>query len=143
MAYMLPLTELLEMDACDAVGGGYYLPDDPEMLDFRVSAILADKRLDPWYPALVEDIRVNGLRTPVWIHEGEVNDGCHRIAAAQDLGMTYLPCTDEAPDDPEASARVYDFATKSWTCHGWNPAGSGAPMHRPRKEGRHDHTRTP
>ncbi|MET8746322.1 ParB N-terminal domain-containing protein [Streptomyces sp. NPDC004728] len=121
MMYMLALTELLEMEACDAIGGEYYMPDDPEMLDFRVSAVLADKRKDPQYPALLEDIRVHGLRTPIWIHEGEINDGCHRIAAAQDLGMEYLPCTNAAPDDPEGSARVYDFATKTWTNHGWRP----------------------
>lgn len=124
MVYTLPLSELLEMDACDAIGGDYYTPDDPQMLDFRVSAVLDDKRKDPWYPALVEDIRVHGLRTPIWIHDGEVNDGCHRIAAAQDLGIECLPCTDEAPDDPEGSAIVYDFTTKTVTHRGWTPARS-------------------
>ena len=121
MVYMITLAELLEMDACDAFGGEYYLPDDPDMLDFRVAAVLTDKRKDPWYPALVEDIRVHGLRVPIWIHEGEINDGCHRIAAAQDLGIQELPCTDEAPDDPEGSARVYDVVTKTWTYRGWTP----------------------
>jgi hypothetical protein len=121
MPYHLPLSDLLEMNACDAIGGDYYMPDDPEMLDFRAAAVLADKRKDTWYPALVEDIRVNGLRTPIWIHNGEINDGLHRIAAAQDLGIAQIPCTDEAPDDPEAGAQVYDFATKTWTYRGWTP----------------------
>lgn len=132
MVYTLPLPELLEMNACDAIGGDYYMPDDPEMPDFRAIAVLPDKRKDHWYPALLEDIRTNGLRIPIWIHNGEINDGLHRIAAAQDLGMDYLPCTDEAPDDPEASARVYDFRTKTWTTHGWNPQpGPAAPEEMP------------
>lgn len=122
MTYLLPLSELLEMDACDAIGGDYTMPDDPDTLDFRVAAVLPDKRKHSWYPALVEDIRTHGLRTPIWIHDGEINDGCHRIAAAQDLGIEYLPCTNEAPDDPEGSARVYDFKTKTWTYRGWTPA---------------------
>jgi hypothetical protein len=121
MTYMRALSELLEMDACDAIGGDYSMPDDPDMPDFRVAAVLADKRKDPWYPALVEDIRAHGMRVPVWIDNDEINDGCHRIAAAQDLGIEYLPCTDEAPDDPEASARVYDYATRTWSTHGWAP----------------------
>jgi hypothetical protein len=119
MTYLRSLSELLEMNACDAIGGDYYMPDDPDMPDFRVSAVLADKRKDPWYPALVEDIRTHGLRVPIWIHNDEINDGCHRIAAAQDLGIQHLPCTDEAPDDPESSARVYDFTTKTWSYRGW------------------------
>lgn len=126
MTYLLPLSELLEMNACDAIGGEYYLPDDPEMPDFRVSAVLPDKRRDSWYPELVEDIRIHGLRTPIWINNGEINDGCHRIAAAQDLGIQQVPCTDEAPDDPEGSARVYDFSTKTWSYHGWNRAARNA-----------------
>jgi hypothetical protein len=121
MTYLLPLTELLEMDACDAIGGDYYLPDDPGTLDFRAAAVLPDKRKDSWYPALLEDIRVHGLRIPIWIHDGEINDGLHRIAAAQDLGIEYLPCTDEAPDDPESSARIYDCKTKTWSYRGWTP----------------------
>jgi hypothetical protein len=120
--YMRALSDLLEMDACDSIGGEYYMPDDPEMPDFRAAAVLPDKRKDSWYPDLVQDIRDHGLRTPIWIHEGEIQDGCHRIAAAQDLGMEYLPCTDEAPDDPESSGRVYDFATKTWSYRGWNRA---------------------
>ncbi|MEU5662035.1 ParB N-terminal domain-containing protein [Streptomyces longwoodensis] len=121
MPYTRTLAELLETYACDAIAGEYYMPDDPEMPDFRVSAVLPDKRKDAWYPALVEDIRTHGLRVPIWIHDGEINDGCHRIAAAQDLGIEVLPCTDEAPDDPEGSAVVYSFATRAWTYHGWVP----------------------
>lgn len=121
MLYTLTLAELLEMDACDAVGGDYVMPDDPDDPDFRAAAMLPDKRRDPWYPALLEDIRAHGLRTPIWIHNGEIQDGGHRIAAAQDLGIDTLPCTDEAPDDPEGSATVYDFATGTVTNVGWRP----------------------
>jgi hypothetical protein len=117
--YTLPLSELLELNAEEAIGLGYRMPDDPEMLDFRVSAILQDKRRDPWYLALVEDIRIHGLRTPIWIHNDEIQDGCHRIAAAQDLGIEFLPCTDVPPDDPEAGVSTFDAATNSWIVRGW------------------------
>lgn len=121
VVYTLPLSELLEMNAEEAIGRGYRMPDDPEMLDFRVAAILPDKRRDPWYPALVEDIRIHGLRVPIWIYKDEISDGCHRIAAAQDLGIEYLPCTDVPPDDPEAGVSVLDADTKTWTVRGWAP----------------------
>lgn len=119
MKYTLALSELLEMDSSDAIRGDYCMPDDPEERDFRVSAVLADKRKDPWYPELLEDIRVHGFRTPIWIDKEEVNDGGHRIAAAQDLGIEHLLCTDEEPDDPEASTRIYDVATETWSFRGW------------------------
>ncbi|MEH0417832.1 ParB N-terminal domain-containing protein [Streptomyces sp. B21-083] len=123
--YMLPLSQLLEMTAEEAIACGYRMPDDPEALDFRVAAILPDKRRDPWYPSLVEDIRIHGLRTPIWIYKDEISDGCHRIAAAQDLGIEYLPCTDVPPDDLEAGVSVFDASTKTWTARGWAPDKRG------------------
>lgn len=39
------------------------------------------------YRALVEDIRENGVRLPVIIHEGKILDGRHRWQACEELGI--------------------------------------------------------
>jgi hypothetical protein len=37
--------------------------------------------------SLVEDIRENGLREPIIVHEGKVLHGRHRLRACQELGV--------------------------------------------------------
>ena len=39
------------------------------------------------YAALVDDVRANGQRDPIWTYNGEVIDGRHRLRACEDLGI--------------------------------------------------------
>lgn len=39
------------------------------------------------YAALKADIQANGLREPIWLHEGRVIDGRHRARACHELGI--------------------------------------------------------
>lgn len=42
---------------------------------------------DDEYEALKADIKENGLREPLWLHEGRIIDGRHRFRACQELGL--------------------------------------------------------
>lgn len=39
------------------------------------------------YAALKADIQVNGLHEPLWLHDGLLLDGRHRLRACQELGI--------------------------------------------------------
>jgi ParB-like chromosome segregation protein Spo0J len=39
------------------------------------------------FAALIEDIRQNGVRTPILVHDGQILDGRHRYRACQQLGI--------------------------------------------------------
>lgn len=60
-----------------------------------VGEILDAKRRDPWYAELRENIRANGMTTPVFLPH-DVYNGHHRIAVAADLGMSVIPYTTSA-----------------------------------------------
>ena len=58
------------------------------------------------FSELVEDVRKNGLRTPILIMDGMVLDGWHRYTACRAAGMT--PRTLAAFSVAEASLRCRD-----------------------------------
>ena len=58
----------------------------------RVRGRMAAKRQSPQYAALRDDIAVNGIQTPITRHpNGAIVNGHHRVAAAQELGITHIP----------------------------------------------------
>ncbi len=76
---ILPLAEVLGFNSCDNWGG-------------TVGGIMEDKRSDSWYPAVVESIRRDGFTKGISINSsGWVCDGHHRIAAAVELGLAFIP----------------------------------------------------
>lgn len=87
---ILPIEEILNYDSCDSDG---VWVEGTGTVSYSVWTILAEKREDPWYPALVEKIRAEGFTGGIRIHPdgNEVRDGHHRIAAAIDLGYSFVP----------------------------------------------------
>lgn len=53
------------------------------------------------FDALVDDIREHGQREPVWLHEGKVIDGRHRVQACAELGIE-VKSVEYTGDDPLA-----------------------------------------
>lgn len=60
---------------------------------------------DAEYAALVEDIRANGLREPITLHEGKILDGRHRARACAELGIEpkYIDYKSLSDDDTPAA----------------------------------------
>jgi hypothetical protein len=58
-------------------------------LSIHPVAKLFPKMSDEDFSALVEDIRLHGVRVPILVHGGEILDGRHRYTACQTLG---IPC---------------------------------------------------
>lgn len=77
---VLPLAQVLEMPSCDNWGG-------------NVHSVMEWKKSDPWFPAVVESIRRHGFTKGIRVDPttGWVMDGHHRIAAAMELGLSYIP----------------------------------------------------
>lgn len=101
---VLPISDVLEYESVDSEdcvivpGGGHkYGP---------VAGVLEEKRLDPQYPALLSELRERGFRKPIHVHphENRITDGHHRIAAAVELGYSFIPvrsnegCADDSGD---------------------------------------------
>ncbi len=102
---ILPLDEIL-----DRPSGDNY-PDS-------VIGILDKKRKDPWYPALVQVIQDEGFTVPIRIDSaGWVVDGHHRIAAAMELGMAWVPVTSAEWADHQHTFRQDNSDYDSWW--GW------------------------
>lgn len=89
------------------------------------------------FAALVEDIRVNGQREPVIVHEGAVLDGWHRYQACIQLGIVVERFTFAVGKDPVAFVLSQNLhrrhlsasqrAAAVVACTEW------APAHRPNK----------
>lgn len=76
---VLPLADVLDMTS----GDNY---------PHSVIGILDQKRQDDWYPAVVESLRQEGFTKGIRINDLDtVVDGHHRIAAAMELGMEFIP----------------------------------------------------
>lgn len=83
-------------------------PDDDDTPDcLYVRDILDHKRRSAHYPALLEEIRRDGMSLPIMVRtrDGEpwLADGHHRVAAAVDLGIEVLVWSDlplEVEDHP-------------------------------------------
>lgn len=78
---------------------GLDTPDDDGTGDcYTVADTLLAKRENPEYAGLLADIRANGITVPLFIRTRNgvpwLADGHHRVAAAQDLGITVLVWTD-------------------------------------------------
>lgn len=59
------------------------MPSIPE----HEAAALLPAMSEAEFSALVEDIRENGLREPIVLHEGKILDGRHRMRACEQLGI--------------------------------------------------------
>lgn len=79
---ILPLSTVLEAPSCDAYWGRG-----------TVATVMEEKRADDWYPAVVESIRRDGFVKGITVNPitGMVQDGHHRIAAAEELGLAFIP----------------------------------------------------
>lgn len=85
----IPLTDVLDM----------LTPDDDDTPDaLYVRDVLPHKRTSEHYPRLLNEIRTNGIALPIMIRTLNSRpwlvDGHHRVAAAQDLGITHLIWSD-------------------------------------------------
>lgn len=90
------------------------------------------------FAALVEDIKANGQREPVMVHEGMVLDGWHRYQACTQLGIKPQQFTFPADKDPVAFVLSHNLHRRHLTpsqraaavvaCSEW------APAHRPKKQ---------
>lgn len=89
------------------------------------------------FAALVEDIKANGQREPVMLHEGMVLDGWHRYSACVQLGIEPQKFNFPAGKDPVAFVLSHNLHRRHLTpsqraaavvaCSAW------APAHRPKK----------
>lgn len=89
------------------------------------------------FAALVEDIKVNGQREPVMVHEGMVLDGWHRYRACIQCGVPVKKFSFPAEQDPVAFVLSHNLHRRHMTpsqraaavvaCSEW------APAHRPKK----------
>ncbi|MFC8423956.1 ParB/Srx family N-terminal domain-containing protein [Streptomyces sp. NPDC057236] len=89
MLGIIPITDVLDM----------LTPDDDDTPDaLYVRDVLDHKRRSPHYPDLLDEIRADGVALPIMIrtYRGRpwLVDGHHRVAAAQDLGITHLVWSD-------------------------------------------------
>jgi ParB-like chromosome segregation protein Spo0J len=89
MLGMIAIADVLDMLTPDN-------DDTPDALYVR--DILDHKRTSEHYPALLEEIRADGIALPVMIRtfRGQpwLVDGHHRVAAALDAGITHLVWSD-------------------------------------------------
>ncbi|MGW3383297.1 ParB/Srx family N-terminal domain-containing protein [Streptomyces albogriseolus] len=74
-------------------------PDDDDTPDcLYVRDVLPFKRTSEHYASLLDEIRADGIALPIMIRtlNGRpwLVDGHHRVAAAQDLGITHLVWSD-------------------------------------------------
>lgn len=85
------------------------------------------------FAALVADIKANGQREPVMLHEGMVLDGWHRYSACVQLGIKPLHFTFPADKDPIAFVLSHNLHRRHLTpsqraaavvaCSEWAPRG--------------------
>lgn len=85
------------------------------------------------FASLVEDIKVNGQREPVMVHEGMVLDGWHRYQACLQLGFKPQQFTFSANKDPVAFVLSHNLHRRHLTpsqraaaavaCAEWRPKG--------------------
>lgn len=85
------------------------------------------------FAALVEDIKANGQREPVMIHEGMVLDGWHRYRACLQIGVKPQQFTFPADKDPVAFVLSHNLHRRHLTpsqraaavvaCAEWAPKG--------------------
>jgi tryptophan synthase alpha subunit len=85
----IPLTDVLDM----------LTPDDDDTPDaLYVRDVLPHKRTSAHYAGLLDEIRTDGIALPIMIRTLNSRpwlvDGHHRVAAAQDLGITHLIWSD-------------------------------------------------
>jgi hypothetical protein len=79
---LMPLADILRLDSPDAAW---------EEGAYTVGDTLAAKRASAAYPRILASVREHGITVPVWIVDGELREGHHRVAAAVDLGLDVLP----------------------------------------------------
>jgi hypothetical protein len=86
-----------------------------------VSGVLARKRRDAHYPKLLSELKERGFTTGINVHpyRERVCDGHHRIAAALDLGMEYVPVKYKGGTDADSGR--WGKPNRDFTC----PCGCG------------------
>ena len=92
-----PACKVVYNDDCESCGCPNGVSWNDAEIVRNVRETLSKKRRDGEYPDLLDSIRLHGISRPILIKNGIVCNGHHRIAAAQDLGISEIPYT----DDPE------------------------------------------
>lgn len=82
--WLMPIEEALSLTGPDE---DYHDGGD------EVRYALDNKRADYGYVKLRENIRQNGMETPVLVYDDTIENGYHRVAVAVDLGWTHVPVT--------------------------------------------------
>lgn len=68
---------------------------EAEMNDISLTELLQHKREDEWYEELKDSMRRHGVSVPILVTDKGFEHGCHRVAAAVDLGWKEIDYTDD------------------------------------------------
>lgn len=108
---ILPIADLMNYESVDSDEINY----ESEIGDYTygpVAGVLPWKREDDHFEALVEVLRSEGFVKPIRVHPSKrrITDGHHRLAAAIDLGLSFVPVATYAYCDDDSG----DWGQECW-----------------------------